>query len=538
MKQIFSLLLATCIAMSVLPVTQATQPNESVGTQVEYVSDAEANRWYTITVPAKMTPKVGQSATGTVILKGQWAANETITVTVEPNVKLTNSINPLDTHTLDVTLTRMSYPGNNTEEIHQTGTVSLSPMTENALFGQWSGTFNYNVTPSFEEVSTGYTFWHEGIDTNDLTTNFSCDGKKIYFQANDTFIQMFGGRDTLVALMPSMTCQYLHNENGSITAVPLTCEIDTETLTLIVDYKGDAIYGIEIGGETAIMCVQKTPIDTNAHVGQKYVLEYTEIDNMPDYIIPYADGTMDLGYGQTVINRKYVDVLFMFVGDMEFIASSDGSTISSFENISNERVTSLYVLESLKDTSTLLEFNTRYETIWSHYISSDEYIFDTFFNRDGTISLKVGNFDWPAEEPLTFTYDWDTITINDAIHGKIVNGGSRIMLYENDVLINILVPEKVATNYSNQNVYTNPEDGSYIQFNGGVAHVNTMTLYAQDGSVIFTSDMVESREQYLLLETERDYRVIVGEWNDDGTVFSLYDFEVPNRNIVGTYTLN
>lgn len=112
--------------------------NYTAGTQV--VFEAMSNESYTITVPAKLNP--GQS--GTVTLAGSWPSNKTISVTAEPTVTLTNSILAYDQKVLDVTFLGISEAGNNTSKQTFTETVSIEGI-ENALFGTWSGKFNYNV---------------------------------------------------------------------------------------------------------------------------------------------------------------------------------------------------------------------------------------------------------------------------------------------------------------------------------------------------------------------------------------------------------
>lgn len=116
---------------------------DEYGTEVEYVAANQSN--YTITVPSKLVPKVGESVSGTVTLDGIWASNEIIEVTVDESVILKNSLNPLNTRELDITLTDMSYLGNDTSESTYTGTVTIAPMSDDVLFGTWSGKFNYNV---------------------------------------------------------------------------------------------------------------------------------------------------------------------------------------------------------------------------------------------------------------------------------------------------------------------------------------------------------------------------------------------------------
>ena len=139
MKKILSLGLAAAMAVSAMPMAYAADYTQ--GTQVEYIADADANREYTITVPALLNP--GQS--GAVTLKGKWASNETVKVTADATVELTNSINENDKKVLNIGFAGIEKAGDNTVERTYTENVSVAAMPSDALFGTWSGKFNYNV---------------------------------------------------------------------------------------------------------------------------------------------------------------------------------------------------------------------------------------------------------------------------------------------------------------------------------------------------------------------------------------------------------
>lgn len=120
-------------------------PNHySHGTQVIY--EATGSESYTITVPAVLAP----GGEGTVTLSGTWADNRIVTVTADKTVTLTNSILASDTKILDIDFTDedgvygISEKGNNTEAQTFTQQISVAEV-DNALFGTWSGKFNYNV---------------------------------------------------------------------------------------------------------------------------------------------------------------------------------------------------------------------------------------------------------------------------------------------------------------------------------------------------------------------------------------------------------
>lgn len=121
------------------------------GTLVKYDADDKNgdgqldNLEYTITVPALLNPVLGQQVSGTVTLKGMWPSSSTITVTADDTVTLVNDINSENAKDLAVTFAPMVCAGNNTEEKTYTEQVFLAAMPADALFGTWSGVFNYNV---------------------------------------------------------------------------------------------------------------------------------------------------------------------------------------------------------------------------------------------------------------------------------------------------------------------------------------------------------------------------------------------------------
>lgn len=139
MRKIISLALVACMAFSIIPVASATR-DYSQGTEVTYVGQSSES--YTITVPALMAP----GDEGTVTLSGMWPSNRTVTVTADPTVTLVNSINSADEKVLTVTFPTMSKAGNNSETKTYTEKVSIAEMPSSALFGVWSGRFNYNVS--------------------------------------------------------------------------------------------------------------------------------------------------------------------------------------------------------------------------------------------------------------------------------------------------------------------------------------------------------------------------------------------------------
>ena len=138
MKKIISFVLAAVLLVSAVPTALATN-DYSQGTQVVY--EATGSESYTITVPAQLAP----GGSGTVTLSGTWADNRIVTVTADPTVTLKNSIKETDTKTLNVNFEGgISEAGSNTTSQTFTKSISVDGITD-ALFGTWSGKFNYNV---------------------------------------------------------------------------------------------------------------------------------------------------------------------------------------------------------------------------------------------------------------------------------------------------------------------------------------------------------------------------------------------------------
>lgn len=141
MKKILSLTLAALLLVSMIPTAMAAENNWQGGTKVEYT--AATNEQYTVTVPATLAP----GGSGDVVASGTWGSNRKLTVTADKDVTLTNSINAADQKVLDVTFAGIELTGSNTESVSDTKQVAVANITD-AIFGTWSGTFNYNVAMS------------------------------------------------------------------------------------------------------------------------------------------------------------------------------------------------------------------------------------------------------------------------------------------------------------------------------------------------------------------------------------------------------
>ena len=147
MRKAIPILLSASMLLSLVPTAIAVNQDYTAGTRVEYVG--EGSESYTITVPALLAP----GGSGNVTLSGTWAENRQVTVTADENVVLKNSIRETDTKTLRVSFAGISEKGNNSEAQTFTQPVSVEGIT-NAIFGTWSGKFNYNVEMVDAETDT------------------------------------------------------------------------------------------------------------------------------------------------------------------------------------------------------------------------------------------------------------------------------------------------------------------------------------------------------------------------------------------------
>ena len=107
-------------------------------TSVSY--EGTGTEQYELTVPSQLKP----GTSGNVTLSGTWASNRHIAVTADEIVAMTGSLG--GSETLDVTFAGIDLAGNNETSVSETKQVSVEEL--NALFGNWTGTFYYNVDAS------------------------------------------------------------------------------------------------------------------------------------------------------------------------------------------------------------------------------------------------------------------------------------------------------------------------------------------------------------------------------------------------------
>ena len=202
MKKFLSMFLALAmlLSMTVLPVSALIEEvgpteaggNWNGGTLVSYDAEdpdgdgiKDNTEAYTVTVPAQLAPGTG----GEVVLAGTWASDRKVIVTADEEVILENSINPSNTKTLDVTFETIEQIGDNEFAIEVKEDVSVADI-EKAIFGTWSGTFNYNVSISTIELNAikfyqPYKFIFD--ETNSMEIVFHEDGAVDIYHTVDGF---------------------------------------------------------------------------------------------------------------------------------------------------------------------------------------------------------------------------------------------------------------------------------------------------------------------------------------------------------------
>ena len=245
MKKLLSLAMVGVMMFSALPMAYATT-DMSNGTEVEYLGDkttldGEGNEVYaeayTVTVPAKMAP--GDSAF--VKAEGTWNSNRKLVVTADKNVVLKNSIKPTDTKTLTVAFNDINLLGDNNVAVANYGDgVEGEPVAvgaiENALFGTWSGIFEYqaeivnnvetpliygalyshvdgncdNTSVNGYKFMEDFTYTADGVTKGTYTVNglvIICDDGRFELTENGMSMTLYGTKNDGEAF----TCQYNFN---------------------------------------------------------------------------------------------------------------------------------------------------------------------------------------------------------------------------------------------------------------------------------------------------------------------------------------
>lgn len=136
LKQFLSTALALSMSLSLsVPAFAADGEHKT-----EVTFNGTGEEAYYLTVPASLKP--GNS--GDVTLRGTWASNRTFSVSADKTVTMNGSLG--GSKTLDITFDGITLAGSNEIEVTETKQVGVADMT--ALFGEWTGTFYYNVSSS------------------------------------------------------------------------------------------------------------------------------------------------------------------------------------------------------------------------------------------------------------------------------------------------------------------------------------------------------------------------------------------------------
>ena len=245
MRKFLSMFLALAMLLSItmLPVS-ATEAggNWNGGTLVNYDAEdpdgdgiKDNTEAYTVTVPAQLAP----GTVGEVVLAGTWASDRMVIVTADEEVVLKNSINENNTKTLAVTFTTIEQEGSNTSAIEVKEDVSVAGIT-NAIFGTWSGTFNYMVDIVDSQTAGGCDtlYWDgntEGLEaqgvmykiSNAIVTLEDCVNGIIFSKDGET---INGSYDEIVAMSNALGVGVIAH-NNSCFFVPADIEVEGEKLT-------------------------------------------------------------------------------------------------------------------------------------------------------------------------------------------------------------------------------------------------------------------------------------------------------------------
>ena len=184
MKKVITLILALLLLGSLSVGAFAATGNSSQSQTVSYSNNAGSS--YTVTVPAKID-LTAAGGSGEVSVKGNWAANETLTVTCPAEVTLTNNIVTTETQPVSVSLgsenAGITQTGNNASESTASATLIVGEVKD-ALFGVWTGTveftvaleskiFNFTIVGTTYQAENGMT-WEQWVESSYNTAGYHC----------------------------------------------------------------------------------------------------------------------------------------------------------------------------------------------------------------------------------------------------------------------------------------------------------------------------------------------------------------------------
>ena len=362
MKKFISFLLVAVLLVSAVPTALATN-DYSQGTQVVY--QATGSESYTITVPAQLAP----GGNGTVTLQGTWADNRIITVTAEPTVTLTNSIKAEDQKVLNVHFDGISEAGSNIGSQTFTEVVSVDDIT-NALFGTWSGKFNYNVEINSQNNSEDdipsdearmYSFGvlsdvhvqygNAGVAYQNALTylkdnvDFTCVSGDLVTAGTEEFYQEYQRYVTSAGSMPVYEIAgnhetYYQNESGTNVAGTL----DTSMFEM---YTGDKLfYTFTHGNDVFIMVGLNSEGGSNAFTSEelKWLQQILEINkNKRCFVFQHAPAEGDTTgdpYGMTQnlmngVGKTFVEMMAHYKNVTWFHGHTHSAITNGLEPVNN-----------------------------------------------------------------------------------------------------------------------------------------------------------------------------------------------------------
>lgn len=183
-KKICSLLMTVLLIFS-MPLFSYT--GLAVSTTVRYTSTADT--YYELSVPTVMSP----GETASVLVTGTWDSKSLLEVSSDETVILVNNLDGEET-ALNISFSGISEYGSNTEEMNISEDISVESMS-NAIFGTWTGTFDYSVSMTvnddFEEhsgvIPEGGTYYVSATDEGGVYPRGDYSGAKQTLKSGEAF---------------------------------------------------------------------------------------------------------------------------------------------------------------------------------------------------------------------------------------------------------------------------------------------------------------------------------------------------------------
>ena len=387
MKKILSMFLALVmlLSMTILTASADTEAggNWNGGTKVSYNAedpdgDGVLNNTesYTVTVPSQLAPGTG----GEVVLSGTWASDRMVTVTADKEVVLKNSINKDNTKTLAVTFTTIEQEGSNTSTIEVKEDVSVVAIA-NAIFGTWSGTFNYFVSITDIETKDENYIGSVLSDNTILLNGLSNAGTYTLRYANEN-----GALENY-----SDICTITINNNGDPGSYNHLIEencapIEASTIA-VYDEAGGKVGDIALGG-------LKTELGTKLY----------SFGAISDVHIGYQTSEMDLQNALTYLsNAEGVDFIGI-AGDLT--SSATDAELTKYKNIVDSYASvPVYAVTGNHDTekyrgenvSSIIENYTGLPSYYSFTRGNDVFIMLGVENEETGAHLADGELQWLYE---------------------------------------------------------------------------------------------------------------------------------------------